>query len=67
MERVTKRAKRGEVVIVEDGCFLVAAPGSKDVFLYGQGPDKLPIRLSLPTTYEAQVSIPGMPATLPQF
>ena len=66
MERVTKRAKRGEVVIVEDGCFLVAAPGS-EVFLTQQGADKLPVPLALPAARPAQIVIPGMPATMPQF
>lgn len=66
MERVTKRAKRGEVVIVEDGCFLVAAPGS-EVFLTQQGSDKLPVPLALTGPRAAQVVIPGMPATMPQF
>ena len=64
--RATKRIKRGEVAVVEDGCFLVAAPGS-DVFLTQQGPDKLPLPLSLPTQRPAQVVIPGVPASMPQF
>jgi len=66
IERTTKRAKRGEVVIVEDGCFLVAAPGS-EVFLTQQGADKLPLPLALPAGRPAQIVIPGLPATMPQF
>lgn len=55
-----KYAKRGDVVVVADGCHLVTPAGAETVFLTAQGPDKnTPVALNLPRDGKAQIFIPA--------
>lgn len=61
-----KYARRGDVVVVGDGCHLVTPAGVETIFLTAQGVDKnTPVPLNLPRDGKAQIFIPAPPPTVP--